>query len=209
LPSGAARDAAFGAAAGRRRRAARACYASPPANLVAPVELGDEHVHAAAGRDLDAAPDHVGVDRQLAPAAVDEHRERDPRRPAEVRELVEGGAHRAAGVEHVVDDHHARAVDAAGERRAAHDRARADRLEVVAVERDVERAERHLDALGRVHRAGEPLRDLDAAALDPDEHEPVGAGVELDDLVGHALDRAGHRARVEQAAGGGCHGRRI
>jgi hypothetical protein len=60
-----------------------------------------------------------------------------------------------------------------------------------------------------VHRAGEPLRDLDAAALDPDEHEPVGAGVELDDLVGHALDRAGHRARVEQAALGGCHGRRI
>ena len=53
----------------------------------------------------------VGVDGQLAVAAVHEHGQLDARGPAEVDQLVEGGAHGAAGEEHVVHQHHRAAVD--------------------------------------------------------------------------------------------------
>ena len=66
--------------------------------------------------------------------------ERYRRRPAEVRELVESGAHSAAGVEHVVDDHDVLAVEIPRQIRGTDDRARSDRLQIVAIERDVERA---------------------------------------------------------------------
>ena len=58
--------------------------------------------------------DEVGADRQLAVAAVDQDREPDRLRAAEVVERVQRGADGAAGVEHVVDQHDDLAVDAAG-----------------------------------------------------------------------------------------------
>src|SRR5690606_6146618 len=47
-------------------------------------------------------PAVAGLDRQLAPAPVDEHCELDAARAAVVEELVQGRAHRAAGIEDVV-----------------------------------------------------------------------------------------------------------
>jgi hypothetical protein len=41
------------------------------------------------------------LDRELAPAAVDQHRERHAGRAAEIEQFVDDGARRAAGVEHV------------------------------------------------------------------------------------------------------------
>ena len=75
-------------------------------DFVPAVELLDEHVHARAVRRLDVRADDVRLDGELAPAAVDEHGQPDPRGAAEVGELVERGADGAAGEEHVVDDHH-------------------------------------------------------------------------------------------------------
>ena len=98
------------------------------------------------------------MDRKLAPASIDEHRERDARGPAEVRELVERGAHRATGVQHVVDDHDALAIQIPGQLRRADDRARADGLQVVAIERDVERAARNLDLLAVIEDVGDADR---------------------------------------------------
>ena len=63
---------------------------------------------------LTADPDDVGLDRQFPAAAVDQHAEEDPPGPAEVGALVEGGAHRPAGVEHVVHDDDGLAVQLAG-----------------------------------------------------------------------------------------------
>ena len=76
------------------------------------IEVGDLHVHAQVRRRLHRLPHHVGVNRQLATATVHEHRERDARGPAEVREFIHRGANRAAGVEHVVDDHDLPVVEA-------------------------------------------------------------------------------------------------
>ena len=56
--------------------------------------------------------DEVGPDRQLAVAAVDEHRELHGLRSAVLGDGVERGAHGAAGEQHVVDEHDGRAVEA-------------------------------------------------------------------------------------------------
>src|SRR2546425_3964800 len=50
--------------------------------------------------------DHVGVDRQLAMAAVDEHGEHHRLRTSEIDESIQRRADGAAGVEHVVDQNH-------------------------------------------------------------------------------------------------------
>ncbi len=83
----------------------------------------------------------VGLDRELAAAAIDQHAEQDAARAAEVGALVERRAHGAAGVEHVVHDHDGLAVEI-GEAGLAHDGPRSDRLQVVAIERDVQFAPR-------------------------------------------------------------------
>ena len=83
--------------------------------------------------------DVVGADRQLAVAAVDEHRQLDGARAADVAQRVERGADRAAGEEHVVDEDHQRVVDAAGGDLGRAPSARGGlQAQVVAVHRDVE-----------------------------------------------------------------------
>src|SRR6185295_15425409 len=57
--------------------------------------------HARGHLELGAAV--LRADRQLAAAAVGEHHQRDAGGPAVVEQLVHGRAHRAAAVEHVVD----------------------------------------------------------------------------------------------------------
>ena len=85
--------------------------------------------------------DVVGPDRQLAVAAVDHHGELHRPGPAVGVEGVEGGADRAAGEEHVVDQHHDGAVDVDGDvgDRLGEHRSDAD---VVAEQGHVERADR-------------------------------------------------------------------
>ena len=121
-------------------------------DLVGRVVLAEVHVHALGARGRQVLADDVGADRQLAVAAVAEHREADARRAAVVEDRLDRGAHGAPRVEHVVDDHDRRAVEREVERRGLDDRLRmrarlaAAQAHVVAVERDVERADRHLDA---------------------------------------------------------------
>ena len=62
-------------------------------------------------RQRDARRRDGRLDRQLAPATVDQHRQLHAGRPAEVEQLVDHGAHGAAGVQHVVDQHDVPAVD--------------------------------------------------------------------------------------------------
>ena len=91
-------------------------------------------------------------------APVDEDRELHGPGPAELDERVERGADRAAGEEHVVDEHDDPAADVDG------DLGRAERLDrpqadVVAVEGDVERPDRHGHPLEALDGGGEPAGD--------------------------------------------------
>ena len=91
-----------------------ACFSTASAQALAVARQHDRQV----ARDGEARAAVRGLDRQLAAAAVDQHGELDARGPAEVEQLVDRGAHAAAGVEHVVDEHDGRAVDVERQRRA-------------------------------------------------------------------------------------------
>src|SRR6266850_2380616 len=116
--------------------------------------LGNAHLGAAVLR----------ADRQLAAAAVGEHDQRDARRPAPVEQLVHRRAHRAPGVEHVVDQQELAAVDVEGDLGALRIVMQALLVVVVAVERDVHQAERRRQRKQAVQPLGEP----GAAGIEPD-----------------------------------------
>ena len=81
------------------------------------------------------------------------------------------------------------------ELRALDDGLLGDEREVVAVERDVERPDRHGRALVLGDGVGDAAGERDAPALDPDEQQAVGAGLLLDDLVGEPDRRAADLVR--------------
>ena len=106
------------------------------------------------------------------------------RRPAEVEQLVDRGANAAARVEHVVDQHDRRALDLERQLGALDLRLQALAAEIVAIERDVDEADR---VVARRSSLREPLGDPGAARIDADEPRVEG------DRAAHALGERGER----------------
>ena len=73
-------------------------------HLVDPVDLLEADVDPLLAGGRQVLADVVGADRQLAVAAVAEHRQLHPARPAVVEERLDRGADGAAGEEDVVDE---------------------------------------------------------------------------------------------------------
>ena len=126
----------------------------------------------------------VGADGQLAVAPVDQHRELDAARPAEVEERVDGRADGAPGVEHVVDEHDGGVVEAERQLGAAHlgllaggQHPRfAAHGHVVAVEADVQCAQRHVATAELGQQVAQPLGQHGAARVDADDGEGWSEG---------------------------------
>src|SRR4029079_11917271 len=163
-------------------------------DFVMTVHLLKPDLNAFAARRRHVLTHVVGLDRQLAVSPVDEHDELDGTRTPEVDQRVERGADRPPCIEHVIHQHDHAVVDVEQDVGAAHERLRADGLphQIVAVERDVERAV--WDGL-----AGDPLelgrnaaRQRHAALADADDREVVHTAIALDDLVRDAHERARH-----------------
>ncbi len=81
-------------------------------------------------------------------------------------ERVERGPDGTAGEQHVVDEDHAQPVDATGRDVGVPDRAGAPQAEIIAVERDVEYADRNLDAFERVDPRSEAHRERKSTGWD-------------------------------------------
>jgi hypothetical protein len=137
----------------------------------------------------------VGLDGQLASAAVDQHGQLDRARPTIVGQHVHGGAYRAAGEQDVVDQHHGAAFDALRQLGGPDLGLGQAEKHIIAIERDVDGAQhgptfatggQHLDhALGQ-HRA---------TGADADQ---VGRrAVALDDLEGDAAQDPGDSHSIE------------
>ena len=169
------------------------------------VHLDELHLDPLAARGRQVLADVVRSDRQLAVAAVDEHGELDARGPAVVEQRLDRGADRAARVEDVVHQHDRPPVEREVELRRAHERLRCERGlaaadgDVVAVEGDVDGAERGLDSGALGDEAREPPRERYAAGLDPDERELVELRIALDDLVGDSRKGPRQPVGVEEA----------
>jgi hypothetical protein len=70
-------------------------------------------------------------------------------------------------------------------------------VDVVAVEGDVELAERDLGAAQLCDPPPQPLRQRNASRVDSDQRDPVEVGVALDDLVRDPRQRALDRLGIE------------
>src|SRR5258706_13603936 len=124
------------------------------------------------GGHLDARAAVLGADRQLPPAAVGEHHERDARRAAVVEQLVHRRAYRAAAVEDIVDQQQLAAVDVEGNLGALGVVLQPARGVVVAIERDVHQPQGLFDRQQLVEALREPSAsgiETDHRGLRPDE----------------------------------------
>ncbi len=139
--------------------------------------------------------------------AVDEHRELHAVGAPEVEQRVDRGADRPPREEDVVDEHARPPFEREVELRAAHDRVRVERRRpaadehVVAVERDVDRAERRLDAAP----LGDERSRSRCASGTPRVWIPTRASrrdvvVALDQLVREPGERPRKGVRVEDLA---------
>src|SRR5919206_391088 len=130
--------------------------------------------------------------------------------PAVVEERVDRRADRPPRVEDVVDEDDGAALEREVELRGADDRLRVERrlaaahLDVVAVEGDVDRAERGRDAGALLDQPPQALRERHAAGVDADERDLVEVGVPLDDLVGDPGERAAEGVLVQEQLPGGA-----
>jgi hypothetical protein len=161
------------------------------------VEVVNQNIHTLARCDSDCLSHDIGVNWELAPSTIHENGQSDSRRPPKVCKLVEGSANCASGVEHIVNYDDVAVVETPWELGLSDDRTRTDGLQVVAVERYVERTLRNCRPLGFLQNGGEHPRQLYAAALYADKYKVLSSTVQLDDLVGHALEGSGYGAAVE------------
>ena len=93
--------------------------------------------------------------------SIDQHRELDGLRAAEVDQRVHGRPDRAAGEEDVVDQQDAPTLDREHDVRALHARRLEAAVEIVAVEGDVDDAEGDERAAGDLlERPAQPLRQV-------------------------------------------------
>ena len=121
--------------------------------------------------------------------AVNENCQLDAARTAQVHNGVQSGADGTTRVQDVVHQHDALAVDAEGNVGSVDRGSEIGRI-VIAVEADVQAAERNVDALDLLDLLGELLCQKVAARDDADQSEVFTALVALENLVRDA----GHRS---------------
>ena len=166
-------------------------------DLVDVVELLDADVDALAARGRQVLADVVGADRQLAVAAVGQDGELHLRRAPVVEQRLDRGADGAARVEDVVDDDDRPAVDAEVQPAGVHDRRLGARADVVAVEGDVELAQRDVVLEQIAQQALQALGEDRPATVDAHEGDAVSGIVVLHDLVRDSHERTAHVVPVE------------
>jgi hypothetical protein len=81
-------------------------------------------------------------------------------------------------------------------------------LEVIPIEGDVEFSEGNRAAFCRLNQGGQPMSQLDAAALNPDQNQSIGAVASLHNFASHPRQGAGESSVVDDSAYGGHAGRR-
>jgi hypothetical protein len=143
-------------------------------------------------RGGDVLADVVSLDGQFAMAAIDQDDQLNRLRPAEIDERIERRPRGAAGLEHVVHQDDDATVDGERDLRAPDQWLGSDLVahQVVAIERDVERAGGDVVARNVLERAGDPPRQRDAAAAHAHERNLIDAAISFDDFVSNARQRA-------------------
>ena len=124
--------------------------------------------------------------------------------PSVVKDGLQRGTDGAAGEEHVVHQHHVLVVKGRGNMRFTDGGPGVQGGPVVAVEVDVQRAERKLAAKLFFQHLAEAQGQIDAAPLDAQQHGLFAIAVAFHDLAGQPVEDAGHFVGVKE--NGGLHG---
>jgi hypothetical protein len=150
----------------------------------------------------------IGRDGQLAVSAVDKDGKLNAGGAAVVDEFVECGADRASGEKDIVKEDDVGAFNREGEVRPADGGDGAEVVEVVAVEGDIEGAERGVASAGAEDVIDATAED-GTAGMDSNEGQGT-IGMRLDDLRRDALDLVADIGRREQGCFDGlAHGRNV
>ena len=136
---------------------------------------------------LNRAADELGFDRHFAMTAIDQDAQGDAAGAAEIEEAIHGCANGTPGVEDVVDEDEVHAINSEGDVRGLQDCLRRDFGEVVAVEGDVERADRDIDAINATHGPCDAFCEGHTTAANADERKVAGAATFFDDLMRKTL----------------------
>ena len=129
---------------------------------------------------------------------VHQHRQPDGAGTPVVDECIHRRADGAAREEHIVDEDDHATVDGERDVRLAHDRRVSDSSQVVAIERDVDRAEWNVEPLVRPDRGLDAGRERVSARANTDDGEKREVTVALDDLVRDPRDGPADVVRTEQ-----------
>src|SRR5215216_2637729 len=117
-------------------------------------------------------------------AAVDQYSELYATRAAEIDQLIERGANRATGVKHVVDQNDVAVFDVAGKICAIDDWLRSNGREIVAIESDVEYADRRAITFEVRDLLRHAFGEWNAATPDSNEEQVAGAVIFFDHFGG-------------------------
>jgi len=131
-------------------------------------------------------------------AAIDQRRQLNSRRPPERADRIHRRPDGTAGEEDVIDEDDDAVVDRKRDLRLTHHRRVADARQVVAVERDIDRAERKIDAFVRAYGLANPRGERVATRADADDREKGKIALALDDLVRDPRDGPPDIVRTEQ-----------
>ena len=154
------------------------------------------HVVARSGRHVLA--DEVRADGKLAMATVDQDCEAYRAGTPVVDERVHRAADRSAGEKDIVDEHDDAAVDRERDLRLAYHRRVPDTRQVVAVESDIDRAQRDQGAFVGADGGLDACRERVAARANTDDGEKREVPIALYDLVGDPRDGSADVVRREQ-----------
>src|SRR5580704_14758348 len=155
-------------------------------DAVETIDLAEFYEHPLTLGRRDVLADEVRANRHLALAAIDQHRELNRFGAAQIGNCAERRAHRAAGVEHVIDKNDAFAVererDVAAEQTWIAGRA----LLVIAIRGNIEGADGNLGQPNLLEREDEAFGECRTAPDNPNQHEVGRTGIALGDFMREA-----------------------
>ena len=132
---------------------------------------------------LDVAAHEGGLDGQFAMAAINQHAKLNAAGTAMIEQCIQRRSRGPSGIEHVVNQDDVLVLDVELHGALLHFRAMADGGEIVAIERDVEGADRDCGFFDASQDLRQPLRQRHAAPHDADQSEVGDAIVFFDDLM--------------------------
>src|SRR3989338_4206731 len=155
------------------------------------------NIYLAPGGELDLLADVVGRYGKFPPAAVDQDGQVDELRAAQVDQVIDGGAHGPAGVQDVIHQDNRFIGDVEWDARVVHPAFGQERIEIVAVERNVHLAHRHFPPLALLDHLAQPLGEIDAARPDADKGELLRTLMLAQDLPAKALQALPDLLRIQ------------